>query len=199
GWAVVIPARRGRGGSDGTYDEGFHALRSAGYTCEPARSTAGADRALRDADAITDAIVALPFVDASRLVVGGQSRGGILSVAWAGRHPDRVRGVINFAGGWLGTGCASASEVNQALLLRGTRYRGEMLWLYSPKDEYYPLAHTRGNFEAFERAGGSATFLSIPKPANAIAHHIVADPTVWGAHVEAYLARRGLPAARLTP
>ncbi len=28
GWAVVIPARRGRGGSDGVYDEGFAMIRA---------------------------------------------------------------------------------------------------------------------------------------------------------------------------
>ncbi|MBI3513439.1 MAG: hypothetical protein HY060_05150, partial [Proteobacteria bacterium] len=31
GWAVVIPARRGRGGSEGRYDEGFTASRTGGY------------------------------------------------------------------------------------------------------------------------------------------------------------------------
>ena len=30
GWAVVLPSRRGRGGSDGFYDEGFSADRSFG-------------------------------------------------------------------------------------------------------------------------------------------------------------------------
>src|SRR5229473_1986169 len=40
GWAVVMPARRGRGGSDGLYDEGFAADRSRGYTCDPAVSSA---------------------------------------------------------------------------------------------------------------------------------------------------------------
>jgi len=38
GWAVVIPARRGRGGSEGHYDEGFWPNRSWGYACDPALS-----------------------------------------------------------------------------------------------------------------------------------------------------------------
>jgi len=38
-------------------------------------------------------------------VIGGQSRGGILSVAYAGAHPQQVRGVINFVGGWTGDSC----------------------------------------------------------------------------------------------
>jgi predicted acyl esterase len=36
GWAVVMPARCGRGGSEGLYDEGFAADRSAGYSCSAA-------------------------------------------------------------------------------------------------------------------------------------------------------------------
>jgi dipeptidyl aminopeptidase/acylaminoacyl peptidase len=42
-----------------------------------------------------EAIQTMPFVDASRIVIGGQSRGGILSVAYAGQHPEQVKGVIN--------------------------------------------------------------------------------------------------------
>src|SRR6266850_387064 len=92
GWAVVMPARRGRGGSDGLYDEGFAADRPRGYTCDPAVSLAGANRALRDVEAAMAAILAMPFVDGSRVVIGGVSRGGILSVAYAGQHPERIYG-----------------------------------------------------------------------------------------------------------
>ena len=48
-----------------------------------------ADRALRDVEAAMDAIVAMPFVDQARVVIGGQSRGGVLSVAYAGGHARR--------------------------------------------------------------------------------------------------------------
>jgi dienelactone hydrolase len=134
GWAVVLPSRRGRGGSEGLYDEGFSRIRSSGYTCDTELTLRGADRALRDIDAITDAVLALPFVDRTRFVVGGNSRGGILSVAWAGKHPDEPRGVINFVGGWLGSGCPTASAVNQQLFKdrvprRGVRAR----WHRAPR------------------------------------------------------------------
>jgi dienelactone hydrolase len=99
GWAVVMPARRGRGGSEGLYDEGFATDRSAGYSCDPAFSIPGADRGLQDINAAMTAILAMPFVDRDRVVIGGQSRGGILSVAYAGQHPTQIKGVINFVGG----------------------------------------------------------------------------------------------------
>ncbi len=74
GWAVVIPARRGRGGSEGQYDEGFASNRAAGYACDPVLSVAGAERGLRDVQAAMNAILAMPFVDRTRVVIGGQER-----------------------------------------------------------------------------------------------------------------------------
>jgi dienelactone hydrolase len=109
GWAVVIPARRGRGGAEGRYDEDV------------------ADRALRDIQAAMDSILAMPFVDRSRVVIGGQSRGGILSVAYAGQHAEQVKGVINFVGGWNGSRCRHAATINQSLFVRGARYPDETL------------------------------------------------------------------------
>ena len=61
GWAVVLPSRRGRGGSEGLYDEGFSRIRASGYTCNSELSLRGADRALRDIDAITNSVLALPL------------------------------------------------------------------------------------------------------------------------------------------
>ena len=163
GWAVVMPNRRGRGGSDGLYDEGFGEDRARGYTCEPSRSIPGADRGLRDIDAAMDAILAMPFVDRTRVVIGGQSRGGILSVAYAAHRPELVKGVINFVGGWL----------------------------YGDEDPFYALSHTRANFAVFQAAGGKGLFLEFPKPATTTGHRIIGHPELWGAHVEAYLKRRG--------
>jgi pimeloyl-ACP methyl ester carboxylesterase len=193
GWAVVMPARRGRGGSEGVYDEGFAADRESGYACDPSRSIPGADRALRDLEAAMKVILAMPFVDRTRVVIGGQSRGGILSVAYAGRRPEQVKGVINFVGGWLGGGrCTTASHVNQALLVRGAPYPEETLWLYGADDVFYSLSHSWANFSAFQAAGGKGTFLEFPAPAPWMGHQIVAHPTLWGSRVEAYLKRRGL-------
>ena len=44
GWLIAFPQRRGRGRSDGLYDEGFNTDRAQGYTCETKRTLAGADR-----------------------------------------------------------------------------------------------------------------------------------------------------------
>ncbi len=193
GWAAVMPARRGRAGSEGLYDEGFAMDRAPGYTCDPSQSIPGADRALRDIKAVMDAILAMPFVDRDRVVLGGQSRGGILSVAYAGQRPEQIKGVINFVGGWLGTGCPPASTVNQALFQRGARYPGDTMWLYGDGDPFYPLSHSRENFAAFQMAGGKGAFHEFAPPPGASGHRIVEYPDVWASLVEAYLKRQGLP------
>ena len=195
GWAVVLPSRRGRGGSEGLYDGGFSSLgRAKGYTCEETPSLAGADRALADIDAITPLILAQPFVDRSKLAVGGQSRGGILSVAWSGRQPGTPRAVVNFVGGWLGTGCWSASTVNQDLFERGVRYGRPTIWLYGDKDPFYPLPHSRANFAAFEAAGGKGAFHDYTPPEGLTGHQISSAPDLWSATLGSYLAGQGLPA-----
>lgn len=190
GWVVVMPARRGRGGSEGTYDEGFETDRALGYACDPLLAIPGANRALRDIEAAMAAILAMPFVDPERVVIGGQSRGGILSVAYAGQHPEQVRGVINFVGGWSGRRCVT--DVNQTLFTRGARHPGEILWLYGENDSFYSLAHSRRNFAAFQAAGGTGTFLEFDAPPGANGHRIVEHPTLWTDAVETYLIRRGL-------
>ncbi len=194
GWAVVAPSRRGRGGSEGLYDESFGLDRSRGYTCEASLSLAGADRALRDLDAITPLILAQPFVDRSRVAVAGLSRGGILAVAWSGRQASVPRAVINFVGRWLGDGCWSASTVNQDLFKRGASYGRPTIWLYGDKDPYYSLTHSRANFAAFEKAGGKGTFHEYAPPEALDGHRIGSAPSLWSATLETYLADQGLPA-----
>jgi dienelactone hydrolase len=191
GWAVVMPARRGRGGSEGQYDEGFAPNRSLGYACDTAFSLPGAERALRDVEAAMAAVLAFPFVDPTRVVIGGQSRGGILSVAYAGQRPEQVKGVINFVGGWMGAGCSRATGINQTLFTRGAHYPGETLWLYGDGDDFYPLSHSRENFAAFQAAGGKGSFHELPLGAGG--HYIWRRPSDWVAFVETYLKRQGLP------
>jgi dienelactone hydrolase len=82
GWMIAFPQRRGRGESDGLYDEGFATDRAQGYSCDPSRSLPGADRALNDIEAAIAALQRRPDVAGKRLLIGGVSRGGILSIAY---------------------------------------------------------------------------------------------------------------------
>lgn len=196
GWLVAFPQRRGRGNSDGLYDEGFVPDRRQGYTCETTRSLGGADRALDDIHAAMTALRARPDVDRRRVVIGGISRGGVLSVAYAGQHPDDVLGVINFVGGWIGTGCGTAAEINSALFARGGGFGGPTIWLYGRDDPYYPIGHSRSNFAAFENAGGKGNFFEFDVPGKN-GHALNAYPELWVEQVEKFMS--ALDAAEKKP
>jgi dienelactone hydrolase len=189
GWAVIAPSRRGRGGSEGVNEEGA--------SCSEAASAEGVDRALGDIDAMTRVLIAQPFVDHSRMAVAGQSRGGLLSVAWSGKHPE-VRAVVNFVGGWVDTRtCRRGRAINLNLLKRGVTWGQPSLWLYGDKDLYYPLEDTKANFDAFLAAGGKGVWHEYMPPGEGLnGHQIQWAPELWSAHLEAYLSERGLPSKR---
>ena len=154
GWAVIAPSRRGRGGSEGMNEEGA--------SCSEATSAEGADRALHDIDAMTPTLIAQPFVDRNRIAVAGQSRGGLLSIAWSGKHSE-VRAVVNFVGGWVDTWtCRHGRLINRNLLNCGVTWEQPSLWLYGDKDLLLSaLEDTKANFDAFwpraARASGTIT------------------------------------------
>lgn len=189
GWQVVFAQRRGRGKSDGLYDEGFGSDRSAGYSCRPAQSLPGLDRALADMDVMMAHVQQRPDVDKSRLLIGGVSRGGILAVAYAGTRPGMFLGVVNFVGGWLGDGCREAATVNRNGFVRGAAMQRPTLWLYGERDSYYSLDHSRANFEAFRAAGGQGRMVTYALPPDENGHSLHGYPALWKADLDSYLAQ----------
>jgi dienelactone hydrolase len=186
GYMVAFPQRRGRGKSEGLYDEGFNVDRNQGYACDPKQSLPGADRALIDIDAAVEVLRQRPDVARQPILMAGISRGGILSIAYAGMHPDEVAGVINFVGGWMGEGCGNASEINGTLFKRGGMFPHPTLWLYGNHDPFYSLDHSRANFAAFQAAGGKGSFFDFEVPGGN-GHRVMFSPPLWTSHVESYL------------
>jgi dienelactone hydrolase len=186
GWLVAFPQRRGRGKSDGLYDEGFEENRSR-YACSPALSLPGLERALSDMDAATDYLAGRPDVDSKHMLVGGQSRGGIASVAYAGTRPTRFMGVINFVGGWVGDRCVHADAINSASFKRGAAFATPMLWLYGENDPFYKIEHSRKNFDTFVSAGGKGVFKVFSPATGQSGHGLVAMPNLWLKDLTSYL------------
>lgn len=192
GWQVLFPQRRGRGGSGGLYDEGFTPDR-AQYSCDPKDSLPGFERALEDLHLVMQHVAARPDVDAKRVLLAGISRGGILSSAYAGTHPQAAVGVINFVGGWVGDRCPLVDRINPVLFRRAAAYPRPMLWLYGSRDSFYSLHHSRANFEAFRAAGGRGRFVEYGMPAGQDGHHIADRPDIWRDDVEAYVREMSMP------
>lgn len=188
GWLVTFAQRRGRGKSDGLYDEGFNAERSA-YTCQVDMSLTGLDRALADVSAAADALRGRPDVDAGRMLIGGVSRGGLLAIAGAGARPDAYIGAINFVGGWMGEGCKTAAAINRPGFRRGAAFMKPTLWLYGERDSFYSMAHSRANFQAFTDAGGQGEFHAYDLGDGRNGHFLHASSAQWQAAVDDYLRK----------
>ena len=189
GWMVAFPQRRGRGKSDGTYDEGFAPDRS-GYSCNRDIALAGAERALDDLDVAIDWLRQRSDVDTTNMLVAGVSRGGILSVTHAARRPDVYRGAINFVGGWIAEGCGDFAAINRTLFVGGAAWPGVSLWLYAENDSFYSIGHSRDNFDAFTAAGGMGDFHVFRRASGRNGHFLVNDLELWEPTVDAYLATR---------
>jgi dienelactone hydrolase len=187
GYQVVFPQRRGRGQSDGLYDEGFEPDRSR-YSCAAPLALPGIERALADADVALDHVRVRSDVVADRTWVSGHSRGGLLAIVQSARRPGAYRGVVNFVGGWLGEGCGDAASVNRATLLRGAPSPSPTLWLYAENDPFYSVPFSRGHFDAFRAAGGRGEFRVFTPQPGTNGHYFLDDATLWGAAVEAFLA-----------
>jgi len=187
GLLVAFPQRRGRGKSDGEYDEGFPPDRAQGYACEPEIALAGAKRGLGDIEAAVAALRRRPDVAASRILMAGQSRGGSLSVAYAGDHADQTFGVINFAGGWLSEQrCPEAKLVSQTLFKQGVNFGRPTIWLYGRNDPFYSIPFSQANFSAFQDAGGQGVFLEYDVPGGN-GHMVISHPSLWSTPVGSYL------------
>ena len=193
GYMVAFPQRRGRGKSEGLYEEGFNVDRNQAYTRDPKLSLAGADRALTDIAAAVEVLLQRPDVARQPILMAGFSRGGILSIVYAGMHPREVAGVINFAGGWMAEGIPNASEVNGTLFKRGGTFPHPTLWLYGNQDPFYSRDHSRANFAAFQAAGGKGSLFDFEVPGGN-GHRVMSSPPLWTDHVDRYLDSIGTEA-----
>lgn len=181
GWMTLFPQRRGRGKSSGTYGEGL-ASDGSGYSCDVEIALAGFERAVEDMDAVVRHVRERSDVNQTQLAIGGVSRGGILSIAYAGMRPATFKGAINFNGGWLGRDCANHEIVNPILFERGASAGISTLWLHGSFDQYYRIGHCRENFERFLSAGGQGKFISAP-----MGHALLFKPALWKSHVDYYM------------
>ena len=185
GLAVLVPMRRGRGASGGEYLER--------YDCDAAVLSAGVDRAVADLDAVMTFVAQQPWADTTRLVLGGMSRGGLLSIVYASSRRSGARGVINYAGGWTVERCDARLGFHERMLAEAGRASTlPTLWLYAENDRNYGPGAIHAYHRAFTRAGGTADLHVFPP----IGHdgHILLPRSVpvWSSVVGQFLSRLGV-------
>jgi dienelactone hydrolase len=149
GYAVALPMMPGFAGSGGRVEH---------HGCDVvATGTANA----RDIAAVIDGLSAQPDVDASRIVVAGQSFGGWNTLAFGTLDHAGVKGLANFAGGMRESDCATqdASLVASSAYL-GAHTRLPSIWFYGDNDKMFP-AETWGAMHArYTSAGGRAELVA---------------------------------------
>ena len=187
GWMVAVVHRRGRGWSDGRIDEIHSDRRGKIRSCEPQTVARGLGRALTDVEEAMRYLTTKEDVDPSRIVIGGSSYGGFLSVAYAGKHPNEISGVLNFVGGVIAT-CKRARENNIRTAAIGAAFPKPMLWVYGDDDETFPHWHARTVFQSFEKKGGKGTFVLL---ANATHSLLRMEPHRWRPLVADYMTNLG--------
>lgn len=187
GFAVLVPTRRGYGGSGGAWAETY------GTCTQPDYHAAGLETA-RDLRAALDAVRGEPWADTARIVLAGQSAGGFGSVAASATDLPGLVGVINFAGGRGSMGpnqVCGEERLIEAMALYGRTARVPELWVYSENDLFFPPALARRMHAAFVAAGGRAEF--VQAPATGLDGHGYFARAIhdWSPRVEGFLRRIG--------
>ena len=189
GYAVMVPMRQGFAGSTGQYRDHGCDMTANGY--------AQAD----DVRATVDYARTQDWIDAGRIIVAGQSYGGLATVALGVTAVPGVRGLINFAGGLRddGGGCDWRRSLVAAFSEYGARNRIPSLWLYGTNDSLFAPALVARMHDVFVKAGGNAHLVTFG-PFKRDAHGMLASrdgEKVWWRETERFLLRLDMPTRKV--
>jgi len=188
GVAVLIPARRGVGLSQGSYPRNF--------------STTDADttyKARVHAEDILPAIAWLktrPMLDTSRLILAGQSAGGYTTMYLASQNLPGLIGAVDFSGGRTQmTQSFTPNYLNRMMVSGfaefGKTTRVPTLWIFTENDSRYSAETIRASYEAFQAAGGKGR-LQLSPPIEGDGHLVYLKPELWRAALKEYLGEIGV-------
>lgn len=146
GYAVMLPMRSGFALSTGAYRD---------YGCD---MTANGYAQAQD---VLDALAYArrqSWVDPDRIVVAGQSYGGLATMALAATSLPGVRGMFNFAGGLRVNlpACDWQSSLAKAYATFGAYSRIPSLWLYGANDSYFGPQLAQRWYQSYTGSGGKA-------------------------------------------
>jgi dienelactone hydrolase len=201
GYAVIMPLRRGFGATGGTFAE------DAGSCLDP--------NYLRGEAAAADDIMAawnfarrLPYVDGSRMILAGQSAGGVAALFAAGtRAPEGLVAVLAFAAGRGGDpvrhpGVPCALEpLAKVFADLGRQVKVPVLFHYAANDLYFNVSTSQRWFEQFNAGGAPAQYVLQP-PFSKNGHYIFSDHSgarYWVPAVERFLRKYAVPFGNVMP
>lgn len=193
GYAVVMPLRRGFGATGGEFAE------DPGWCSD-------ADFRRGEAAAAADVLVAygfarkLPYVDAERIILAGQSAGGVAALFAASQSPPGLQAVLAFSAGrgadpaQPGVPCA-AERLAEVFEEIGRSLRAPALVYYAQNDLYFGPQTSRAWFARL-KAGGAAVEYVLQPPYGSNGHYVFTEAggaESWLPAVERFFARHRIP------
>jgi dienelactone hydrolase len=191
GYAVALPMRQGFSKSTGSY---------IGGGCNVGSN--GAVQA-EDVKATLDYFVAQPFIDKTKIIVAGQSHGGLTTMAFGAFNYPGVKGLINFAGGLRQETCAGwESVLVRAFGSYAKDTQVPSIWFYGDNDSYWPKDVWQAMHGRYSENLPSATeakaqlvaFGTFITDAHSMFGHVDGQK-IWQPEVDKFLAQIGLPNA----
>jgi dienelactone hydrolase len=185
GYAVVLPMRKGFAKSTGEYMD---------FGCNMAGN---GQLQANDLQGALDYLRRQPWVDKDRIVVAGQSYGGLATIALGTRNVPGVRGLINFAGGLRTDGgdCQWQASLVDAFAEYGMKSSVPSLWFYGENDSYFNHDLASRLFNAYTAGGGNAELVAYGS-FKSDAHSMAGSRDgvkVWLPETEKFLQKIGMP------
>ena len=187
GYSVWVPTRIGYGVSGTDEDPEYTG------TCQNKRYAPGYTASVDQTLQVIEYAKRRTDIDGRRIIVVGQSFGGMTSIGVAARNVPGVVATINFAGGG---GANPGSQPGEPCLpdrLRamfedyGKTSRVPTLWVYTENDKWMGSRYPKEWFDAFRSAGGTGEFVLQP-PFGEDGHTLFArGPALWQPIVGSFL------------
>ena len=194
GYVVLLPMRSGFGATGGMLGE------DPG-SCDDPDYLRGTAAGAQDVLAVYHFARRLPYVDRSRMLLAGQSAGGVVALAAAARDPAGLTAVLAFAAGMGGDtlahpGEACAPEEMAALFAHlGRLVKAPVLLNYASNDRWFGERTSRAWYESLRGGGAPAQYVLLPA-FGADGHFFFTDARGapgWVPQVAEFLRRLGLP------
>jgi dienelactone hydrolase len=201
GYVVVMPLRRGFGATGGEFAEDAGSCRNPDYR-------RGESAAADDVIAAYDYARTLPYVDGSRMILAGQSAGGVASIFTAGaRAPQGLVAVLAFAAGRGGNparnpGVPCAVEpLARVFDELGKSVKVPVLFHYAENDHFFNPQTSRLWYDRFTAGGARAEYVLQPAFGKD-GHYIFSDDSgvrYWLPAVERFLSKNGVAFESMEP
>jgi len=155
GWVVVVPMRRGYGGSQGEWAESYGSCANPDYV-------AAGRQGASDIAAVARYMSGQSYVSKGKWISVGHSAGAFATVALAADAPNDLAAVIAFAPGRGSTSpdaVCGEKQLVAAFAQYGKTSRVPLLWVAAENDHFFGPRLVPLLASAFSKAGGNLTFV----------------------------------------